>query len=143
MERVPSWLMWNLPLSVIWIPSCCTMKRQKTGQGQKTVESSPPSRLFSKAAEGCDEPMWPADVSIALSEEPESHPRTAAPAWTHGKEVPAQPPAHPRRSLQGMDTPHVCLHFLGTAWLERVLCPDAVTEVSRHRILKVFGQGTT
>lgn len=26
MERVPSGLMWNFPLSVIWIPSCCKRK---------------------------------------------------------------------------------------------------------------------
>lgn len=47
MERVPSWLMWNLPLSVIWMPSCCTVKRQKTCQG---VESFPPSQPSAHSA---------------------------------------------------------------------------------------------
>lgn len=92
MERVPSWLMWNLPLSVIWMPSCCTKERQKTCQG---LGSFPPSSLqpVPQTADGCDELMWPPDVSIALAEKPESHSRTSAPARTHCAEVPCSAPS--------------------------------------------------
>lgn len=36
---------------------------------------------------GCDEPMWPPDVSTALREKAESHPRTAAAAWSHCEDI--------------------------------------------------------
>lgn len=69
------------------------------------LPSSPAFSLLSKPRDGCDEQMWPPDVSIALPEKPERSPRTPVPDGTHSEEVLAQllPLAQPRSSPQ--DTP--------------------------------------
>lgn len=137
MERVPSWLMWNLPLSVIWMPSCCTIERQKLCQSTQKASPTPAFSLLSKPRDGCDERMWPPDVSIALPEKPERSPRTPVPDGTHGEEVPALllPLAQPRNSPEGTDTPQTPhRHPTLSGCLEQVPDPDALTEVSWHKI---------
>lgn len=48
--------------------------------GYRKLPTVPALSPFGKPADRCDELMWPPDVSIALPEKPESHPRTSAPA---------------------------------------------------------------
>lgn len=82
----------------------------------------PAFNLFSKPADGCDELVWPPDVSIALPKKPESHPRTSAPAWTHYEEVLAQllhpgPPPGTRCRAQTSHT-FLCPSYRQAGWRE-------------------------
>lgn len=106
------------------------LHREKTENmsGCGELPTIPALSPFSKPADGCDEVMWPPDVSIALPEKAERHPRTCPPAWTHCQEIlarllhPGPPPG----------THCISQHFLQTLWLEPALCPGAATEVSQH-----------
>lgn len=141
MERVPSWLMWNLPLSVIWMPSCYTTKRQKLCQSTESFPAAQPSAC--SANPGMDVMSKCGHQMLALlfqrnQRQVQGHLFLMGPTVRRCllSSFPWPSPGHPHRTPQ-TDTPH--RHPTQTGWLGQVPGPDALTEVSWHRIkLKCF-----
>lgn len=142
MERVPSWLMWNLPLSVIWMPSCCTIKRQKLCQSTESFPPAQPSACSANPGMAVMSKCGHQMLALLFQRNQREVQGRLFLIEPTGRRFllssfPWPSPGHPHT-----DTPH--RHPTQTGWLEPIPCPDALTEVSWHRMkFSVLGQPET